>query len=483
MSIKAPSYLLKNRHGTYYFRVAIPCAIRHSFDGRRELRKSLGTKCPRKAISLARALKVHFDEALSAEVNTCSSIPADDGVNPQQIITLKKVQLGADRSIEEIIIEAKTPEQEAQIAQHLLSLPAQPSNQDLPDPEADLEPGPLLSKVIEEYSQEHITLRKWGSKTAAQQHTSFNLLTSILGDVPFDSLNHSDLRRYKQTLLKLPPNMNKVARYRDKSIDEILAMDKVESMAVNTINRHLITTSSLFKWAQRHGYTDVNYAEGLTVGKDKSPRDERQVFAPEDLQHLCGTEEFKSKFDTPYKYWVTLLGLYTGARLEEICQLRVEDIRQEKDVWIIDINGDYDKKLKNKNAKRIIPIHPKLLELGFLDRVNFLRFVDQERLFPDLKKGRDGYGTVASKWFARYRAKCGITEAGKVFHSFRHTFIDHLKQKGVAIDKIAALVGHEDQSMTSGRYGKQYGADLLLEVVKLVDYDLELMIVNEEVLP
>ena len=197
------------------------------------------------------------------------------------------------------------------------------------------------------------------------------------------------------------------------------------------------------------------------------------MFTPDDLQRLFGTEEFKTKFDTHYKYWVPLLGLYTGARLEEICQLRVEDIKLDKDIWIIDINDDYDKRLKNKNAKRIIPIHPKLIELGFLDRVQYLKLAGKDRVFCDLQRGRDGYGTVASKWFARYRARCGITEDGKVFHSFRHTFIDHLKQKGVAIDKIAALVGHEDQSMTSGRYGKAYGADVLLEVVKQFEFGIK----------
>ena len=470
MPFKAPSYLWKNRFGIFYFRVVIPEDLCYVHNLKRDVRKSLHTTNRKEALSLARVLKVQFDEALRIEVNRRSSIIADDGITPQQIITLKKVKLGADHSVDEIIIQSETPEKEAQIAQSLLGLPRQPSNLDLSRPPAELEPGPLLSKVIEEYSQEHITLKKWSPKTADQQLTSFNLLISILGDVPFDNLNHADLRRYKQTLLKLPPNMNKVARYRDKTIDEILAMDKVESMAVNTINRHLVTTSSLFKWAQRHGYTDVNYAEGLTVGKDKSPRDERQVFTPDDLQRLFGTEDFKTKFDTHYKYWVPLLGLYTGARLEEICQLRVEDIKLDKDIWIIDINDDYDKRLKNKNAKRIIPIHPKLIELGFLDRVQYLKLAGIDRVFCDLQRGRDGYGTVASKWFARYRARCGITEDGKVFHSFRHTFIDHLKQKGVAIDKIAALVGHEDQSMTSGRYGKAYGADILLEVVKSMDF-------------
>ncbi len=477
---KAPAYLWKNRFGVFYFRLIIPPETCYKHGLKREVKKSLRTTNRQQAIALARTLKVQLEETMAAlEPRPSTAVSADSA--GMTMITLKKVVLGAERSVDEIVIQADTPEQEAHIAQQLLSLPQQPANLNLslhqPAPEP---PGPRLSLVIDEYSQEHISLKKWRGKTIEENRTVFKLLVQILGDVPFDSLNHADLRRYKQTLLKLPPNMNKVARYRDKTIPEILAMNDVESMAVNTINRHLVRASSLFKWAQKHGYTDLNYAEGLTVGKDKAPRDERQVFALEDLQRRFGSEEFKAKFDTPYKYWVPLLGLYTGARLEEICQLRVADLYQEKHIWVIDINDDFDKQVKNKNAKRLIPLHPQLLKLGFLDHVNFLKLAGQERIFPDLKKGRDGYGTVASKWFARYRARCGITESGKVFHSFRHTFIDHLKQKNVPIDKIAAMVGHEDQSMTSGRYGKQYGAEVLLEVVSLVEFGLEAIFFDEQ---
>lgn len=64
MPIKAPSYLLKNRHGTFYFRIAIPCATRPYFNGRRELRKSMGTKDLKEALALSRRQRVELEDYL-----------------------------------------------------------------------------------------------------------------------------------------------------------------------------------------------------------------------------------------------------------------------------------------------------------------------------------------------------------------------------------------------------------------------------------
>lgn len=128
------------------------------------------------------------------------------------------------------------------------------------------------------------------------------------------------------------------------------------------------------------------------------------------------------------------------------------------------------KRLKTKAAKRLIPIHPFLIRLGLISFVDSLRQADQIRLFPELKERRDGYGQTVSKWFASYCTRCGIDEAGKVFHSFRHTVIDHLKQADVPKEKIAALVGHEDDSETFGRYGKDFRPSTLLGVVKELNF-------------
>lgn len=111
--------------------------------------------------------------------------------------------------------------------------------------------------------------------------------------------------------------------------------------------------------------------------------------------------------------------------------------------------------------------------LGLLEYVDLLRKSGHTRLFPELSKQRDGYSQRVSKWFARYRKRCGIVERGKVFHSFRHTLANELKQKGIPLQVTEAIVGHEDKSMSYGRYGKTYQPEVLHNAINSIDYGLK----------
>jgi integrase len=175
------------------------------------------------------------------------------------------------------------------------------------------------------------------------------------------------------------------------------------------------------------------------------------------------------------RFWLPLLALFTGMRLEEIAQLRCRDIRQVDGVRVIDVNASDGKRLKNQNSQRLIPIHSELLEVGLLDRIEETIVSGHEHLWPELRKNKHGsYSASYSNWFGRYKNLIGLTDPKKTFHSFRHTFIDRLKQLDVPDGKIQELVGHANHSITTGRYGKPYRPVALKEVVEALDYKLDL---------
>jgi integrase len=104
-------------------------------------------------------------------------------------------------------------------------------------------------------------------------------------------------------------------------------------------------------------------------------------------------------------------------------------------------------------ARRLVPIHEKLIEKGLIPYVESLRMEGHDRLFPFLKPGRDGFSGIPSKWFGRYKERCGIVaKQTKVFHSFRHTFISALLDDGVVETAIAQIVGHEQKLITGQVY-------------------------------
>lgn len=173
---------------------------------------------------------------------------------------------------------------------------------------------------------------------------------------------------------------------------------------------------------------------------------------------LFSGSEFKAqRFENHYAYWLMPLGLLTGARLGELCQLYLKDFVEHNGVQCIEISDEEEgQRVKNQNAKRLVPIHEKLIELGLLRYVAALRGAGQERLFPELSHRRDGFAHAASNWFQRYKKRCGIEgKHTKVFHSFRHTFISALLDDDVPEHAVAQIVGHEAQLITGRSIGTQ----------------------------
>jgi len=97
-----------------------------------------------------------------------------------------------------------------------------------------------------------------------------------------------------------------------------------------------------------------------------------------------------------------------------------------------------------------------------------------------LAKRRDGYAHDFGKWFQKLNRASITEEPRKVFHSLRHTFIDTLKQAGIAEALIAEMVGHSNEkSMTMSRYGKRYQPRVLLEAMMHLDYEIDIQVWKE----
>jgi integrase len=165
----------------------------------------------------------------------------------------------------------------------------------------------------------------------------------------------------------------------------------------------------------------------------------------------------------PHRWWLPMMGLFTGARVNELAQLKVADIVQVDDIWCIAIRKtvDIDRKseklgrtrqlVKNKSSIRTIPIAQPLLDAGFLDFWEDARATGHPRLFPQLRAGTNrktgqfngaGYGVAVTAQFGRYLDKHCPTELGVGFHAFRHYFVSELCDVGYSPELVATLTGH-----------------------------------------
>jgi integrase len=146
-------------------------------------------------------------------------------------------------------------------------------------------------------------------------------------------------------------------------------------------------------------------------------------------------------------------------------------VRKENNITYLEITNEADgQRIKSASGKRRIPIHQKLIDVGFLEFAAQRQTENAKKLFPELQVDASGYlSGEFSKFFSRYLERIDVKTAKTSFHSFRHNFEDACRKGGVLPHIMNALQGHSEQGM-AGRYGDgQYRLDMLKEAVDRID--------------
>jgi len=257
-----------------------------------------------------------------------------------------------------------------------------------------------------------------------------------------------------------------------------------------TLNRHLTFLGQDFDYAVARGVKsleaiDLTKLRSNSRGKNKRARDERPKLPIDSAKAMFMTAPFSNcaGWDDMGKwgeeggsqvfhcalYFVPILIYYTGARREEICGAMVDDIIVDREDCrpYIHIAANEQRRIKNAQSKRNIPIHPELIRLGFLDYVRKIKALGYKLLFPDLysPSSRSPLGDRFYKLFKPILVAAEITEEGLGAHAVRHLFGAQLKKKLLTKEDRADLLGHGGDSETSERYCEPHELDTLFEFI------------------
>ena len=241
-----------------------------------------------------------------------------------------------------------------------------------------------------------------------------------------------------------------------------------------TVNRKLRYLSVLFNWLVTHGIIRMNPCKGLFLPKQQPDHALRKVFSDDDLEKWFAGPMFQLdtvKDSLPQHFWVPLIALFSGLRQNEICQMWVADVKTVDGIPIFDVNKDDGKQTKTLSSIRQVPVHPRLLEIGFMDYARKRQAIGEQRLFPVklLKNDRADFGF----WVRNYVRKHVTKDPQKNFHGFRHTFLNAGKQAGVPEPILAQMAGHTNESITSNRYGKPYSTAILRDAIEKIDFKID----------
>lgn len=323
--------------------------------------------------------------------------------------------------------------------------------------------------------------------TPEQEHSSGPCRLSVASDenglpklIPYwSSLNQtlaaSSVREYKAVAQSFQRQVAKpytaldrtdVVRYRD----HLLA----RGYARATVAKHMSIVSSLLQTAVDAGLLQHNVARGLRIPKPKVDALSRRSFTNEELRQIFSSPVYALGLRPrggcgEAAAWVPAIAYATGARLVEICQLRVADVRSDSRHGPVLLFTDEaeGQRLKTTSSRREVPVHPALIQAGLLEYVTTVADARHEWLFPLIEPDHDGRrGGSFSQWFTRYLRSdtgCGIKDKRVVFHSFRHTFKTLCREAGISEEIHDALTGHAGKTV-----GRAYGTVPLVTLVSAV---------------
>ena len=397
-----------------------------------------------------------------------------------------------------------------------------------PEPVPQAVPMAEFSKFAEAVIKLNDKNRHWDQKTQRQVRSVSNLFVKFLvEDQGIDDLN--SLRQahagkfvdflyfeiYKHYGKSVRDDYLTIAQLREKGrrLDEERKKDEKgkegkESkqdkksacgLSSGTVNRHLTFLGQIFDYASARGFGNLDNIDLSKLrtksNKDTRDRDERRKLPIDGAWAIFRTPPFNNcsgwdALDEPgvagarqifhcALYFAPMLIYYTGCRREEICGAMVKDVIDNGEIPYLHIAKNERRRIKNAQSQRNAPLHPELIRLNFLAYVRAIKELEHDLLFPDLfsPSSSSPLGDRFYKQFKPILVAAGLTEEGLGSHAVRHLFGAQLKNKLVADEGRADLLGHGGDTETTERYCEPY------ELVTLLKFVMELTVVTSDLQP
>jgi len=446
---------LTKRGNVYYLRRRIPLDLIEQYNGKREIVRSLGVKERALAEREARRISVALDDEF--ETARRSLTPAEPRLKP----------IPAQRMDPAYWHEAAMHLHAEETAAHW---GAEDEQQEKDEAEADrLER--VLSIIDERRAKAGtapLTTRQRTAIAPGNAKEGQAKPAKAASGQTLESLIPIWQRERKPSQKTVDSAMRAVAEIRDPDVSTITRQtiiayrDKLldAGKAVGTINTRLSFIRILLGIAKDRGLVEINHADDTALAEDRRAVDARKPYSPEQAEAVMVATKGARETD-PAMYWLPRLARWTGARLNELHQLRREDLQTREGIpgLMLTDEGEHgsgiDMRLKNAGSRRWVPLATPV------------------RDFAEWAEGRTGplfpakpnkYGIVSDAFSKRYgrflREALKIKDKRITFHSWRHTFADMCRAAGVAPDVRMALMGHAESGV-AGAYGAGDGLPAL----------------------
>jgi len=356
----------------------------------------------------------------------------------------------------------------------------------------------LVKDLLEKFISIKMNDGSWDESTKNEYKPFISLFKECFGDMEVAKVTIDYITDYRDNVLQRYPK-NRYRYFKDTSLKEALLDTTQPKISSKRVNYYLGFVVSFFIWCLKRGYITKNPAIDVMLKIKPSQQNRRTGYNKQELETIIvelsklparGKDDERRNID---RIWIVLIGLYSGFRQNEICQLFADNIFSTDGIPCMQVVNDEARQQRGKNepSYRTIPIHKTLLQLGFLSFVNERRNSDEVFFTPrntspqqiQNKKGqlfqsmnparhKNNYAKNLKNFYYGRDGNAGFnqkitTRPMVTFHSLRHNFISALKNTSKVKYAVETLAGHSHTSITSRVYTEAELASLNSELNRL----------------
>ena len=292
-------------------------------------------------------------------------------------------------------------------------------------------------------------------------------LDNLEGFLKAQAVEPNTSRRYHQMIHRFAERQPVASSVTAKAAREYIRhLSEDCSLTPRTVRSHILPLRTYWTWMLDNELlppANANPFEKVKTPKVSSKDAAKDVRFPYEVEDIQTLHAAISAGEDMMLQALFAFGIYTGARREEITQLRLSDVRKD----YIKIRA-----AKTRAGNRSVPIHAQLRPvIDALLESNPSTSPDGYLLF-DLTTNSDGKRSVqVGKRFSRVKTKLAF-DGEHDFHSIRKTVSTQLERAGVSEGISADILGHEKQTMTYGLYSGGSSLEQKAAAVDLIDYGL-----------
>jgi integrase len=307
-------------------------------------------------------------------------------------------------------------------------------------PQQPATPGTTLDDLFDLWERDHLAHDR-NEKTARLYRAALDKFKRWLG--------HNDPRQVSRGIIR---------DFLDQLVHE-------EGLSTKTVNaRYLTCIKAVFRAGYERERIPDNPAAGTRMPVAHRPQTRPKGYTDAEARLILrlanaadqptgrGARERRSAYNLRVRRWVPWVLCYTGARVAEITQLRKQDIMELDGIPFLRITPEAGS--VKTGEYRDVPIHPHLVELGFL---SFVAACPDGPLFYDPKRADSSQ--PPAQWAGNALRRWLVQELGDQMpqgvapnHGWRHRFKTVGREAGIEAGYLDAIQGHRPRTA-----GEAYG--------------------------